>query len=72
MANRVASYWNGTKHRIDAELQSQAMASGTAINDINPRHKVTIGGVTGDPVAISHDWRDDVVTLTVIEDTANV
>jgi hypothetical protein len=23
-------------------------------------------------VAISHDWRDDVVTLTVIEDTANV
>jgi len=72
LANRVASYWNGTKHRIDAELQSQALASGTAINDINPRHKVTIGGVTGDPVAISHDWRDDVVTLTVIEDTANV
>jgi hypothetical protein len=72
LANRVASYWNGTKHRIDAELQSQAMASGTAINDISPRHKVTIGGVTGDPVAISHDWRDDVVTLTVIEDTANV
>lgn len=72
LANRVASYWNGTKHRIDAELQSQALASGTAINDISPRHKVTIGGVTGDPVAISHDWRDDVVTLTVIEDTANV
>jgi hypothetical protein len=72
LANRVASYWNGTKHRIDAELQSQAMASGTSINDISPRHKVTIGGVTGDPVAISHDWRDDVVTLTVIEDTANV
>jgi hypothetical protein len=72
LANRVASYWNGTKHRIDAELQSQATASGTAINDISPRHKVTIGGVTGDPVAISHDWRDDVVTLTVIEDTANV
>ena len=71
LANRVASYWNGTKHRIDAELQSQALASGTAINDISPRHKVTIGGVTGDPVAISHDWRDDVVTLTVIEDTAN-
>jgi hypothetical protein len=72
LANRVASYWNGTKHRIDAELQSHALASGTAINDISPRHKVTIGGVTGDPVAISHDWRDDVVTLTVIEDTANV
>lgn len=68
LANRVASYWDGSKRRIDAELQSQATAEGTTIGAISPRHKVTIGGITaGVPVAISHDWRDDVTMLTVIE-----
>ena len=67
LANRVASYWSNIKHKIYSELQSQALASGTAIRDISPRNKVTIGGITGAPVAISHDWRDDVTTLTVIE-----
>ena len=67
LANRVASYWSVSRHKIESELQSQASASGTAIRDISPRHKVTIGGITGAPVAISHDWRDDVTTLTVIE-----
>jgi hypothetical protein len=42
------------------------ISSGTVI-DISPRHKVTMDGTTFHPIAINHDWRDDVVSLTLLE-----
>jgi hypothetical protein len=39
----------------------------TVIGDIDPRTKVTVDDTECYPIAISRDWRDDVVELTVLE-----
>jgi hypothetical protein len=46
-----------------------ADATGTVavIGDVDPITKVTIDGTECYPIAISRDWRDDVVELTVLE-----
>jgi hypothetical protein len=45
-----------------------ADATGVAvIGDIDPRTKVTVDDTECYPIAISRDWRDDVVELTVLE-----
>lgn len=71
LANRVASYWTTSKRRMYLEMRSDepvADATGVAvIGDINPRTKVTVDGTECYPIAISRDWRDDVVELTVLE-----
>jgi hypothetical protein len=61
LANRVANYWATSKHRVDVEMQTQAIGA------ISPRNMVTVAGVTGHPIAIGHNWRDDVTQLAIIE-----
>lgn len=61
LATRVASFWAAAKRRLSTELRSNAVA------DITPKHKVTIDGTTGYPIAISKNWRDDVLNLTLME-----
>ena len=61
LADRVRDYWQTSKRRIEAELRSDR------IPVISPRHKVTIDGMTGYPIAISHEWRDDVTQLTILQ-----
>lgn len=60
-ANRVTDYWSSSKRKIYTELRYEL------VDDITPRHKITIDGTTAYPVAISHDWRDDILMLTLIE-----
>jgi hypothetical protein len=61
LADRVTNYWRTSKRRISAELRSNEIA------DITPRHKVTLDGTTAYPIAISHDWRDDITQITMLE-----
>lgn len=61
LATRVASFWASAKRRLSTELRSNAVA------DITPKHRVTIDGTTGYPIAISKNWRDDVLNLTLME-----
>ena len=61
LANRVTTYWQTSKRRIETELRSNV------IPDITPRHKVVLDGTTGYPIAISRDWRDDITKLTILE-----
>lgn len=61
LANRVVNYWATSKRRLEVELRTNAVA------DITPKYKTTIDGTTGYPIAISHDWRDDVTKLVILE-----
>jgi hypothetical protein len=61
LADRVTGFWQTSRRRLAVELRRDLIA------DITPRHKVTIDGMTGYPIAISHEWRDDVTQLTILQ-----
>ena len=72
LANRVANYWASAKRKIDSELLAnvaQSISSGgtVSIGGILPNHKVSMDSGTFAPIAISHDWRDDVVKLSLLQ-----
>jgi hypothetical protein len=67
LANRVAAYWLTSKRHMDVEIQSQALASGVAVGDISPRHKLSIDSSTLYPVSVSHEWRDDRTNITMLQ-----
>jgi hypothetical protein len=62
LANRVATYWGSDKMRLDTELRNVGAVAG-----VSPDKTVSLAGVTGVPVAISHDWRDDILQMVLIE-----
>lgn len=61
LADRVVKYWQTSKRRLEVELRSEQIA------DITPQYNVTLDGTTGYPIAISHDWWNDITTLTILE-----
>lgn len=61
LANRVASQWATVRRNITADLFKSAIPS------ITPRNLVTLDGTTMHPVSISHEWRDDVTRISLIE-----
>ena len=67
LANRVTSYWQTTKRMLRLPLRSNLTIDGTAVNDITPQFKVTSDGTVTHPIGISHDWRNDVTKLTLLE-----
>lgn len=72
LANRVAAYWATAKRALYTELMasvSQSISGGgsVTIGSIEPKHIVSMVGDTYMPIAISRDWRDDVVKLTLLE-----
>lgn len=61
LADRIVGYWNQARRRMRVDLRLDAITAPT------PQNKVTIDSSTMYPVAISHEWRDDVITLTLLE-----
>jgi hypothetical protein len=62
LANRVAAFWQSSKRQVVTELRTEA------IPDVTPRHRLTLETAWKfDPIAISHNWRDDVTTLTLLQ-----
>ena len=61
MADRVAAYSSTSKRKITSELRSEQ------IGTVTPRNSATLDGTTGHVIAISHEWRDDVTQLTILE-----
>jgi hypothetical protein len=71
LANRVTAYWAQAKRMLSPDLIANAsIGTGVTVMDITPRHKVTMDGTTFHPIAIDHNWRDDVVSLTLLEMTS--
>ena len=67
LASRVSSFWANSRRMISAPLLSNGLCEDVAAIDISPRHKITIDGTTCHPVAISHDWCDDITTLKLLQ-----
>ena len=63
LANRVANYWATAKRKIDTELQVNQ------VGDVTPHTKVSVTGESGifTPIAISRNWRDDVLKLSLLQ-----
>lgn len=61
LANRVTNYWAAAKRKLTTELRADK------ITEPSPMNKVTLDSTTGHPIAISHEWRDDVTKLTILE-----
>lgn len=64
LADRVTSYWAASKRKMDVELRMDVLS-----DDVTPQHKVTLDGSLLYPLAISHDWWNDIITLSLIETT---
>ena len=63
LANRVTSYWATAKRRIKADLRSDI----ANVSATDPMTKNTIDSTTMYPISISHEWRDDITNITMIE-----
>lgn len=63
LANRVAAFWATSKRRIRTELRSDTISN----PEPKPNNKVSLDGTIGHPIAISHQWRDDITILTILE-----
>lgn len=61
LANRVTSLWTSTKRRLGLEVRTNA------ITEPAPTQKVTVDSTTFQSLAISHDWRDDITKLTLLQ-----
>jgi len=63
LADRVASYYANAKRKIDAELQANK------VGDVTPQAFVSVSGEAGTfiPIAISRNWRDDVLKLSLLQ-----
>lgn len=61
LANRIANFWSNSKRMIPCEVRANVVA------DITPKHKVTLKSTTFTPLAISRNWRDDVLKLTLMQ-----
>lgn len=61
LADRVTAFWTTAKRRFMTELRSDAITEPT------PKYKVTLDSIQCHPISISHEWRDDVTTITLLE-----
>ena len=60
LANRVVNYWASAKRKLTIEVDS-------VLINVTPQNKVSIDNTTTYPIAISHDWRDDITKLVLLE-----
>ena len=67
LANRVSTFWSRRHSRMDVQLLASASRSSVLIRDIRPNNKASLNSLTCMPIAIGHDWCDDVVTLSLVE-----
>lgn len=61
LANRVTQYWASSKRKLTSELKTNI------IGTVTPRNTVEMDGTTTHPIAITHDWRDDITRLTLLQ-----
>jgi hypothetical protein len=61
MANRVAAYWGTSKRKMTANMNTAVIPA------ITPRKTLTLDGTVCHPISISHDWWNDVTTLTLLQ-----
>ena len=61
LADRVSKYWANSKRKLMTDLRFNMIPS------IRPNNLVSMNSATFYPASISHDWRDDKVTIGLME-----
>ena len=61
LADRVSKYWANSKRKLMTDLRYNLIPS------IRPNNLVSMNSATFYPASISHDWRDDKVTIGLME-----
>ena len=66
-ANRIANFWSSARRMLTVDLRTEQVGS------ITPRaHLVTAGGSHFRTLAVSHNWRDDVTNVKMIQSTIEI
>ena len=63
-ADRIATYWSAARRIITADLQTNAVEQ---TDILTPRSHLVLGALHYRTLAISHQWRDDVTTIKMIQ-----
>jgi hypothetical protein len=61
LANRVSKYWANSKRKLMTDLRFNLIPA------IRPNNLVSMNSATFYPASIGHDWRDDKVTIGLME-----
>ena len=67
LANRAANYWENSRRVISMPLMSTGLCGDIVAGEISPRNNLKLDGTTGHPISISHNWRDDITIVTILE-----
>lgn len=59
-ADVIAAFMNTSRQVLTLDLKT------TAIGDVGPGHIVSYGGNTYIPISVSHDWREDISTIKMV------
>lgn len=62
MVDRVAAFWSASKRMITCDVRADLLTM-----EPKPNQKITIDSTVCYPLAIGRDWRNDVITLKLIE-----
>jgi hypothetical protein len=63
-AERITTYWNASRRLLTTDLRTEAVEQQSPIT---PRSHLIVGGLHYRTLAISHQWRDDVTTVKMIQ-----
>ena len=63
-ADRIAAFWAASKRVITADLRTEVVE---ATDNITPLSHLVLGALHYRTLAISHQWRDDVTTVKMIQ-----
>lgn len=61
LADRVTAYWALSKRRMQLELRSDLLGA------VLPDQTMTVDGTYLYPIAVGHEWRDDITRLTLLQ-----
>ena len=64
LADRIVNFWAAAKRLVTADLQTQMVEQSAPIT---PLSHMVLGQTHFRTLAISHQWRDDVTTLKMIQ-----
>ena len=67
LADRVTTFWASAKRKLEVELRSDLTINYTLLRDVSPQNKCTLDSTTCYPIAVGHEWCDDITRLTLLQ-----
>lgn len=67
LCDRVAAYWATAKRELRLMLRTDQISNVTPQNTVGFNDTATFGSTIFYPIAISHNWRDDITYITLLQ-----